>query len=335
MRKRLSVLAACLAALLLVSACSAPVSTTPELPTGLRLQYRDAALIVSATCKETHTNAGGEPCCDVLVGDVLAGDMQTGALLHCPNTAMTVDNTYLLYLTPGPDTFYAEDVPGYTVSGEPLPVMDSEVLFEGERVSLSALKDDIKVLSSIISAPAPVLYYNTLATLVDASDEIFVGRVSELQDTKNHSFLIRDGGATEKAQYNAQLVTVEAYASMKGSFRYGEKLTFIHCPDRAANMLDAVTLQPMGHGADEAPSLFDRQVYLFFLKRGPDPKQNYYFGVNPIQGYAYVAGDLLESSFLNDALSDYSSLTELALAIQTVMSQHPLVDNPELTVVEE
>lgn len=336
MRKRAGIAAAALCCLFFVSACASPASVNlPQLPTELRLQYRDASLIVSALCTETHINAAGEPCCDLLVKDVLAGDAAVGALLHCPNTAMTVEQSYLLYLSPGEDTFFAEDTPGYTVGGNPLQIVDSDVLYDGQRLSLSAIEQDIEALSAIISAPAPQLYYNTLAALVEASDEIFVGRVTQIEPKSSHSFSIRNGGATEKAQYSAQKVSVEAYASMKGSFSYGQRVQLIHCPARAGATLDALTLQPMGYTTDEAPALFDNAVYLFFLVRSPDPKQDYYFAVNPVEGYALVRGDLLEPSFFNAPLTDYATLTAAAQAIQTVTAQHPMVENPALTVVED
>ena len=104
------------------SGCALPVGSTGEarILAQARQDYRNASLVVSGTCLQTHVNAKGVNCYDLTVEDVLAGQAAAGDVIHC-TSPMTEGKSYLLYLQKGEDVPHTEDMQGYTlVSGQPL-----------------------------------------------------------------------------------------------------------------------------------------------------------------------------------------------------------------------
>lgn len=319
-----SVLLCCL---LLLSACASPATkvVVPQeedrVLTNVRTQYRNANLIISGVCKGSHIDADGATCYDLSVTKIYAGNASLGDTIHCTKGEMTEGESYILFLGQDEDVHFAEDTTGYTLlSSSPLPIVDSEVIWDGKRLSLDTLQQEIDQLSSVISAPA-VYYYDTLSALAEATDEIFIGRVEYLPDMANKTFSIRNGGAVEKLQCNTSSVVIEAYGSIKGSLDYGQRITMIHCPERVSGMLDAATLQHTEITASQAPRLQEGSVYLFFLCHGPDAKQNYWFPVNPVQGFVPLSGDMLFVCNANKPLLPFNKLSPLVQVLQSSFNQ--------------
>lgn len=319
-----SVLLCCL---LLFSACASPATNVvipqeeERLLADVRTQYRSATLIVSGVCKGNHIDADGATCYDLSVTEIYAGNVSLGDTIHCTSGEMIQGDSYLLFLGQDEDVYFAEDTTGYTLlSSSPLPIVDSEVIWDGKRLSLDTLQKEIYQLSSVISASA-VYYYDTLSSLTEAADEIFIGRVEYLPDMTNKTFSIRNGGAVEKLQCNASSVVIEAYGSIKGSFDYGQRITMIHCPERVSGMLDAATLQHTEITQSQAPRLQEGSVYLFFLSRGPDSKQDYWFPVNPVQGFVPLSGDMLFVCNANKPLLPFNKLSPLVQVLQSSFNQ--------------
>ncbi len=330
MAKTLRLFSAVLCCLLL-SACASPIKnnmiSSPQseerVLTDVRTQYRNASLIVSGLCKGSHVDANGDTCYDLSVSEVYAGQAGIGDTIHCTYGAMNEGESYLLFLGQGDDVNHAEDTTGYKLlSDAPLPIKDSEVIWGGRRLPLNTLKQEITQLDSIISAPAPVYYYDTLSELADAADEIFIGRVDQLPDMTSQAFSIRNGGTVEKIQCNSSAVTVEAYGSIKGSLEYGQRITLIHCPERVSGMLDSSTLQHTQFTESQAPRLQKGGLYVFFLSSGPDSKQNNYFSINPIQGFIPLSGDSLFVCDANEPLEAFNKLSPLVQALQSAMDQY-------------
>lgn len=302
----------------------------------LRAQYRNASLIVSGECAGSHIDASGNTCYDLTVTKVYAGNAKIGDTVHCTKGPMNTGETYLLFLGQGEDVNYAEDLTGYSlISGAPMPIVDSEVIWDGKRISLDALQQEIQTLSTVISAPAPIYYYDSISSLTAAADEIFIGKVTKFPQMKDTAFSIRNGGAVEKAQYSASIVTIEAYGVMKGSLSYGDELNMVFSPERIRGMLDAATLQHMELTAGQTPYLQLGGVYVFFLAKGPDDKQPYHFPVNPLQGALPLSGDTLYVPAANSALKPYDKLSALVQALKSAQAVTlPREDSPSLVVEE-
>ncbi len=302
----------------------------------LRAQYRNASLIVSGECTGNHIDASGNTCYDLNITKVYAGNAQIGDIVHCTTGPMNTGETYLLFLGTGEDVNYAEDLTGYSlISGAPMPIVDSEVIWDGKRISLDALQKEIQALSTVISAPAPVYYYDSVSSLTLAADEIFIGKVTRFPQMKDTAFSVRNGGAVEKAQYSASIVTIEAYGVMKGALSYGDELNMVFSPERIGGMMDATTLQHMELTAGQTPRLQLGGVYVFFLTKGPDSKQPYHFTVNPLQGVLPLSGDTLHVPAANIPLKPYDKLSALVQAIKSAQAVTPPREDSPALVVEE
>ncbi len=327
MAKTLRFASILLCCLLLLNACASPAKNVvipqeeERVLTDVRTQYRNAALIVAGMCKGSHIDASGANCFDLSVTKIYAGKASLGDTIHCTTGEMKDGECYLLFLGQDDDVHYAEDTTGYKLlSTSPLPIVDSEVIWDGKRLTLDTLQNEINQLSSVVSASA-VYYYDTLSALSEASDEIFIGRVENYPEMKNQAFSIRNGGSVEKLQYNASSVVVEAYGSIKGSLDYGQRVTMIYCPERVSGMLDASTLQHTEFSVNQAPRLQEGSIYLFFLSKGPDAKQDYWFPVNPIQGFIPLSGDMLYVCNANRPLLPFNKLSPLVKVLQSSFSQ--------------
>lgn len=327
MNRLVRCLCICLCCLFL-GACAAPVTSVPAAGTAderllsdLRMQYHNSSLIVQGACTGMHIDKDGNDCYDLVVDTVYAGSASVGDIVHCANSSMDEGENYVLFLGEGESVHYAEDVVGYTLlTDTPLPVVQQEVLFNGKNLALATLEDEIEQLQTVISVPSPAYYYDALDALADAADEIFIGRVVSLPVYEELPFDMRNGGVAEKARYRASIVTVEVLGSIKGALgAYGSKIELVHAPDMAANLLDAATVQPKNVFMSSLPGLEENGIYLFFLKTGPDAKQNYYFTVNPLQGFVAIDRDDLHVNLQNTPMYEYSTLTEAVEALREAL----------------
>lgn len=281
--------------------------------------YRISSLVVRGEAVRSHLNENGDTCYDLLVDEVLAGSAAVGDLIHVTQGSMKEGGSYLLYLThDASDVYYSEDVSGYTlVTEEPLPVtQEDEVEFAGAKLRLLDIRASIRESNSVIAMPSRTYYYQTLAGLTDASSEIFIGRIASFSALKDTRFRSDAEGATVENTLPASVLDIEVYGALKGTLRYGERIELVYCPALNEEMIDATTLKPLSYRADNATVPEVDGVYLFFLVGSPDDKQTYYFGVNPIQGFATLdAKDRVQVTHLNRALSSYYSLDALVREI--------------------
>lgn len=329
MKKTLRMLVVLLCCLLL-SACAASnapsaagiAQNDEKILSDVRTQYRNASLIVEGVCTNIHTNAAGATCYDMEISDVLAGTANVGDTIECTKGSMTLGETYVLFLQEGEDTPYAEDTSGFALlSDTPLPVTNEEIIWDNKRLPVSVMKDEIQELNEIISAPTPVLYYDTLAALVEAADEIFIGQVAELPPLSEQQFYFKNGGAAQKTQYAASEATIRVLGSIKGALgQYGETIRVIYCPERITGMLSASTLQPMSFTVGDVTTLHEGGIYLFFFIEGPDSKQPCYFPLNHLQGYVQIQEDELLVNELNKPVVPYETLTNLVQTMHTILN---------------
>ncbi len=346
LKRCISWICGCAACVLLFASCSAPAPTTlPALENtpayesawqDMRAQYRNASLIVRGECVLTHTDANGRACAHVAVEDVLAGSAVVGEILQCEQNGMQPGETYLLYMSDAEDVDYAEDTAGYVVNTEPMPIVDENVMQNGHKIPYDSIVQEIKALGEVLNVSAPLYYYDRLAQLVEASDEIFIGRVTQAPAFATYTFFSRDGGANQKSRREAAIVQISAYGSIKGAINYGDAVEMIHCPSRMSDLLDSATLTAVGLNEKQMPLLVRNGVYLFFLTRSPDAKQSYYQEINPLQGAIRLDGDLLETLKENGAVYGYKTLTALVKEIQRDMHQTQRENEqaPVLTVNE-
>lgn len=312
-------LALCLC--LFAGGCALPAGNMGEarILAEARQDYRDASLVVSGVCVQSHVNTDGENCYDLSIEQVLAGQAEVGDVIHC-TSAMSVGQKYLLYLMQGEDVPHTEDMLGYAlVGGEPLPLSGSKVLYGGQAVDMEVLLKDMVALDAMISTPPGFYYYDDLAALARAADDIFIGRVNRMPSLADTKFRSQDNGATVEHTLPAAIAEVTAYGGIKGALKYGDKLELVVAPGMNADVVNAATLTAEPYTVTQAPGLQEGEVYLFFTLKGPDAKQHYSFLLNPMQGFVGVSGDSLSTPYGNRALRGVQSLDAAVKAIRQAL----------------
>ena len=173
-------------------------------------------------------------------------------------------------------------------------------------------------ISRVITAPSKNYYYNDIRSLVDASENIFIGRVNSASHMRSTKFRTQDGGSTVEKKAPSANLTISVYGNIKGDIGYGQEINLVYVPSASENMTDAGTLQPKPVSADKAVKLSEGNTYLFFLAEDPDPKQDHCFPVNSIQGWIKVENDKLTVSDENGVARGYTDLSQLVAAINKV-----------------
>lgn len=325
--KRLAALCMALAAMAALCACSAqqagiPLAAEADVYDMQRL-YRNASLVVVAVCGRTHTAADGSACCDISIQSVVAGSLEGQRdIIHCPNGAMKTGESYLLYLTQGEDVYQSEDMDTFEiVGGKAFPIKNGVVSTGGSIISLATIQASISAESRVISAQSETFFYKNISALSLGSDYIFIGKVLAAPAVRPTAFRSNDNGAIIENELPAAILTVEAYGSIKGELKYGSQIEIVYCPAMADDMIDAATLKPAACAQDKLPTPQEGGIYIFFLAKGPDEKQNYYFGVNPLQFIAELdEADSIKAGSANRALNGYRSLDAVVRNIKKALN---------------
>jgi len=316
-------IAMAVAAMLLLYACATPVGimdTDGRAHSDAQRIYRDASLVVRGVCERNHVNAYGVSCYDFRVDEVIAGAAEVGSFIHITDGAMKDEEEYLLYLVEGEDAFYTEDTNTYTLlTDAPLKITNGKVTLFGVKLSLSDIKRDIAAVKSVITMPYNSYYYKELAALVNAADDIFIGEVLYTPALASRRFRADADGTSVENEMPASIVRVKALGVAAGAFNYGDVVELVYAPSMSSDIIDAATLRPVSYGEMQAPALEQGKIYMFFLVKGPDAKQNYHFAVNPMQGYVEIEGNDVFCSYVNSALVRYRNLNDLIIDIRAAL----------------
>ncbi len=325
--KRIAMLCALLFAVLCLCACGmetqdVPLASEADIYDMQRL-YRNSSLVVVGSCYRVHTNADGNTCCDMKIERTIAGSLaEEGDTIHCANSTMKVGISYLVYLEHGEDVYQSEDMDSFDiVDGAAYAVKNDVVYYNGTVIDIAAIESGIQGESGVISAQAEPLYYKNISALTNGSDYIFIGRITDVPASKLVSFRSNEDGATIENKMFASVLSVDVYGSMKGELKYGSTISVVYCPMMVENMIDAATLKPTYFTLDKLPVPKEGQICLFFLTSGPDEKQEYLFGVNPLQFMVEVgSGDTVQVDSANRALSGYKSLDAVVRNIKKALN---------------
>ncbi|HWS30260.1 MAG TPA: hypothetical protein VN512_09145 [Clostridia bacterium] len=320
------ILSAACVIMLLASACAVPAGVSQPSSANehelaeIRQSYRNAELVVRGVCVQTHADKSGAICADVEISEVIAGGAKAGSTVHCVSGGLKEGGAYLLFLGLNEDVHYAEDEASYSViDADAVDTDGSSVILKDTGMTLTEVRKELKKLDAVISAPATGYYYTALAEMAAAADEIFIGKVEDEPAFTDTSFRSQEGGGTVEQQLPADIVRVLAYGAVKGALKYGDAVDLVYAPAMSADVVDAATLTAITYAENAVPKLKEGGVYLFFLVHGPDPKQSYFFPINPFQGYVRVENDDLSVSFVNKAILPYTTLTPLVQDIRAVL----------------
>lgn len=320
------ILAAASLVMLLVCACAAPANTSQfpadneQALSAVRQNYRSAALVLRGSCVQLHNSASGGMCADVEVTEVLAGYAKLGDILHCSAENLKQGEEYLLFLGEPEEVHYSEDTAPYSVVAfDEVEASGGALKLKDANVSLSDVRGEIAKLGAVVAAPATSFYYSTLSGIAEAADVVFIGRVSVLPKPVNTYFRSKEGGGTVEQELPASVVEITSFGAVKGALKYGDIVRLIYSPAMSADVVDASTLTVLTYGEAAVPELQEGGVYLFFLMKGPDSKQDFYFPVNPYQGFVAVSDDNIAVPYVNAALTPYRTLTPLVKDIRGLL----------------
>lgn len=309
------------ALIFLPCACTLPPKAPGEEKALADMQrlYKSAALVVVGECLQTHLNGAGEQCGDIVVTQTVAGTAaDPNDVLHCPNAQMKVGDKYLLYLANGEDVYQSEDSDGFVpVAGGVFKLDGDDILLENGTISLGDVKTDIQKANKVISARGESYYYKNINELSNQTDFIFIGKVRSVPVMEQTRFRSNDGGSVTENELSAAILDVEVYGSIKGTLAYGQTINLVYCPAMCQGIIDAATLRSAGIRERDIPVPSENGIYLFFLSKGPDEKQDYYFGINQAQFAVPLNKDnTIAAGAQNKALSAFRSLNAVVTIIK-------------------
>ena len=188
----LSTIAVAVIALIIGRTFSASVMSNDRVMADVRQSYRSASLVVSGECIQ-KINSGDNAQSRILIDEVIAGNAGKGSKILVKGS-YTVGEKYLLYLTEGNDVQYAEDEADYcSTSADNFVIRDGNVEYGGSRIKISEFKKEMDAISRVITAPSKNYYYNDIRSLVNASENIFIGRVNSASHMRSTKFRTQDG----------------------------------------------------------------------------------------------------------------------------------------------
>lgn len=189
----------------------------------------------------------------------------------------------------------------------------------GNFVTLTAVIEEISKLNATVPVPAYFQYYRDLSKLIEGSDLIFTGTVDEILTEKPIPFYVRDEGFEEMFTENAQAVRIVPNKVFKGEAKGA--LTVLRSQSMVYNTINESTLQPTSYTEGDLPPLETGVEYLFFLVgKSESPASNFYYMVNPFEGYVQIFDDQLMSIPINAAFSFSEYLPDILSQIEDTVN---------------
>lgn len=281
-------------------------SKTEELPpASVSRLYREAELILIATCMRTGQTEDGAPAARFSVDRVLDGSEKAGVMISLVASA-SPGVQYLLYVRHSGE----ETGPAYRlVTAEPIPVDAGRIAYEGETCSIESIENDIKRQSSILTVPAQSFFYGELGSLASACDEIVVARVLSVSGPTETVCRSTMGGESTLATLDQVFLRIRVENGLYGALRYGDKLNVVLSPYYVRPVINATDLTAKTVGAPPERYPTAGNVYVFFLLRSEDPRSDRYFTVNPYEGYVRLVGGNVIRPYYNTAMRDMNDLS--------------------------
>ncbi len=273
-------------------------------PASVSLLYRDAEKILVATCLRKADPEAGRPLAKFRTDEVLDGQAEEGATFDIAASA-ELGGKYLLYIAPDGEN-------SVILTGDPVPIINGSAEFGNAVCTIDSIKRDIEEQRKILTVPSQSFFYGEFGALANACDEILLGRViysSGPEDTLCRSV---DGGESTLSTQKQVFLRVRVENGLFGSFRCGDKLDIVLSPYNARPVINAVDLTPKTVDVHPAVSFEVGERCVFFLIKSEDIKSDYYFTVNPYEGYVVVKSNAISRPYYNDAMHGVNDIKQLS-----------------------
>lgn len=272
-------------------------------PASVSLLYRDAEKIVISTCMRTANPDAGRPLATFRVDEVLDGAAEAGSTFDIAAEAQ-LGGRYLFYLAPG-----EEDGEDYRImTGQPVPVNGGTAEFENAVCSIESIKRDIEEQRKILTVPSQSFFYGEFSALANACDEIVAARVLSVSEPTDIPCRSVGGGESTFSTQKQVFIRIKVENGFFGGLRYGDKLDVVLSPYNGRPVINATDLTPKIVDAHSAHGPKAGSRYVFFLLRSEDVKSDYYFMVNPYEGYVALSGNAISHPYYNEAFSEINDL---------------------------
>ncbi len=280
---------------------SSLVPTPP--PAAISRLWREAERIVIAVCMRVRQNEYGVSTARFRVDGSIEGGDEPGDVITLPCEA-TPGVRYLLYIAGA-----EQDGEIKLLGGKPIPVEGANALYEGELFSMEGLIKDIERQRSILTVPSQSFFYGSIDALDMACDEIVVARVISASEPVETLCRSAEGGESTLITAEEVFLRIKVENALMGRLKYGDMLSVVIEPYNIRPVVNAVALAPKTVPTPPEAAPQEGGVYLFFLIRSIDKKADFYFTVNPYEGYARLLGSALLHPYYNIALRETNDLT--------------------------
>lgn len=279
-------------------------------PASVSRLYRESDRILLATCTRVTEDEEGNISSRFIAEEALEGEAAENEIIILPVSA-SQGARYLLYLK-------SEDG-GEAAAAEPFAVEDDSIICENEPCTIESIRADIERQRRILTVPAESLYYGSLEGLAAACDEIVVARVLSVSEPTETVCRAEGKGESTLATLEQVFLRIKIENGLFGSLRYGDKLSVVLSPYSSRPVINASTLTPKTVGAPPASYPKAGSVYIFFLERSEDSKSDYYFTVNPYEGYVMLLGNTITHPYYNEAFREINDLRKFSELLRAAM----------------
>ncbi|NLB61166.1 MAG: hypothetical protein GX802_01880 [Clostridiales bacterium] len=291
--------------MLILSACGKRVSyvePSEKVLLDAKLFYRQSSLVVFGSC--TAATVKKEiTFYTIQISEVIAGEVDDSRTIQVTAKSLDVGSGYLLFLVS------TDDSDNYKMLNDTaLKIKTDSVLWDGTWLSLNTILNELYSFASTITIPGTTYFYTKLKDLTTASDAIFIGKVIESPAISKTKVKSQVDGAIVENTVDASVVRVVVYGSVKGDLKYGTTIRLVNYPSAVSSMIDAISLDAVSLNHSNVMPLSNDSTYMFFIQKTKDVKQDYYFPVNPVQGWISVARDFVTVARFNTPLYGYKTL---------------------------
>ena len=277
--------------------------------------YRSSCACVRVKCKSSADSFGYAKF-EVL--NVLCGSCRD--IIYVESEKCAEGDEYLVFL---PDTdgerYVRKDI-SY------LQIKNNEINLCGQAVNYSSVRNYITELNNVISVPYSVYYYETRSEMFAGCTDIIIGKPERKPETSERKVYSHTDTTSIDKSMKCTDISIRVVSSLIGDTVSGDTVHAVYMQETVSSMTDTATLNTVSLGVKDIGELIPENYYVFFLQKSEDTKQNYYFAINPIQGWVQLSADNITAADKNTLFEDCPRLknltAELRIASQQKESSH-------------